>query len=129
MRGKRALMRMASAVKTPKVDLALRVQQALDRDPDRPMCIHRLYEEVIAPVHEGALEPMLDVTQRIADEVVARGRARKESVSALSIGVHCEDCMYWSMRSSRTRLEDFGPAYESPAILNRLASHFRCHGL
>jgi hypothetical protein len=122
-------MRMASVVESSKVDLALRVEKALDENPERPMCIHRLYEEVIAPVHEGAREPMLDVTQRIADEVVARGRARKERVSALSIGVHCEDCMYWSIRSTRTRLEDFGPAYESPAILNRLASHFRCHGL
>jgi hypothetical protein len=129
MKGDYAFMRMDSTAAGPDLDLSLLIEQALDQDPDLPMCVHRLYEEVIAPVREGAREPLLDVTQRIADEVVSRGRARKEWVSALAIGVHCEDCMYWSIRSDRQRLQEFGPKYESPAILNRLASHLHCHGL
>jgi hypothetical protein len=117
-------MRMASAP-----NLVERITAVLEENPERPMCIHRLYEEVVANLMPGERDSMLGVTERAADEVVAQGFARKEFVSAISIGVHCEDCMYWSVQSKRQRLEEFGPAYESPAILNRMASHFRCHGL
>ncbi|MGB6500082.1 MAG: hypothetical protein WBG19_01580 [Thermoplasmata archaeon] len=109
--------------------LMTRIERALDGTPNRPWCVHRLYEEVLASEAPGNREQMLDTTQRAADALVSEGRAVREFVSAVGIGVHCEDSLYWSPRSSKQRLADFGPDYESPTILRRLASHFQCHGL
>jgi hypothetical protein len=120
---------MRMGARSPTSDLALRIEEALNREPDRPWCVHRLCEHLMPPFPEDQRDSLIDVTQRAADEVVASGAARREYVSAVGIGVHCEDSMYWTARSKVTRLEEFGPAYESPVILNRLASHLRCHGL
>lgn len=106
-----------------------RIEAALNERPDRPYCQHRLYREVVAPAIDPGSSDLLMATQLAGRELAKEGRARCEAVSTLSIGVHCEDWVFWSMRSSRTRLDEFGPDYESPAILYRLASHFQCHGL
>jgi hypothetical protein len=115
----------------PESDEFLRVlQSALDEDPERPWCVHRLYEEAILPAGlQGQRERMLEVTEQAANSLVAAGRARHEAVSALAIGVHCSDTVYWSVRSPHRRLEEFGPDYEAPTVLQRLASHMHCHGL
>jgi hypothetical protein len=106
------------------------LQQALDEDAGRPWCVHRLYEEALLPAGLlGQRGRMLEQTERAANMLVAAGRARNESVSALAIGVHCSDTVYWSTRSPHSRLEEFGPDYESPTVLRRLASHMHCHGL
>ncbi|MCI4337793.1 MAG: hypothetical protein L3J72_00595 [Thermoplasmata archaeon] len=106
------------------------LQGALDANPERPWCVHRLYEEVLVPAGSlGDRDRLLEQTERAANALVAAGRARHEAVSALAIGVHCQDTVYWSTRSPYERLEEFGPEYESPTILRRLASHMRCHGL
>ena len=72
---------------------------------------------------------MLALTQNAAEELVREGRVCREYVSTVGIGVHCEDSLYWLPLVGRTCLADFGPEYESPVILQRLASHFQCHGL
>ncbi len=72
---------------------------------------------------------MLEVTRRAADDLVTEGRAQREFVSAIGIGVQCEDSLYWSAGCRKRTLADFGPEYESPTVLRRLASHFQCHGL
>ena len=109
--------------------LAMRLGESLDSDLDRPWCKHRLYEEVVLPHGWTDRENMLLVTERAADELVAAGRARREYISAIGIGVHCEDSLYWSPKANRSALADFGPEFESPTVLRRLASHFQCHGL
>lgn len=72
---------------------------------------------------------MLRLTRAAADDLATRGTVKREAVSAVAIGVHCEDELYWSALSPRDRLEEFGPEYQSPRVLQRLSSHFQCHGL
>jgi hypothetical protein len=109
--------------------LATRIDVALNEDVDRPWCVHRLYEKLVSGQATASRDNMLEVTQRAAEELVRLGRARREYVSAIGIGVHCEDALYWTARSDRSQLSDFGPEYESPTILHRMASHFQCRGL
>ncbi|MCI4366352.1 MAG: hypothetical protein L3K08_01225 [Thermoplasmata archaeon] len=106
-----------------------RIEAALNAKLDRPWCLHRLCDEVVRPIAPEGDANLLEVTKRAADELSRSGRARNEPVSALMIGVHCEDWVYWSAFSKKSKLSEFGPEYESPAILYRLASHFQCHGL
>ena len=114
---------------TPIPGLKERIESVLDGSPDRPWCVHRLYEELVAGPSTSARDDMLVVTRNTAEELVIEGRVRREFVSAIGIGVHCEDSLYWSRESEKTQLADFGPEYESPTVLRRLASHFECHGL
>jgi len=110
-------------------DLKVRIETALEETPYRPWCVHRLYEAIVAPGGPDAREDMLELTQRAAEELVREGLAQREFVSAIGIGVHCEDSLYWSRESEKRTLADFGPEYESPTVLQRLASHFQCRGL
>jgi hypothetical protein len=114
---------------TPEVDLKDRIESVLEQTPERPWCVHRLYEELVATGSPASRDELLDVTRDAAEELVMEGRARREFVSAIGIGVHCEDSLYWAHDSKRLRLADFGPDYESPTVLRRLASHFQCRGL
>ncbi|HTT25455.1 MAG TPA: hypothetical protein VMH90_00635 [Thermoplasmata archaeon] len=106
-----------------------RIEAALNARSERPWCVHRLCDEIVRPIAPVGDVDLLEVTKRAADELSRSGRARLEPVSALTIGVHCEDWVYWSTLSPKASLAEFGPEYESPAILYRLASHFQCHGL
>jgi len=120
---------VSARVDVPLDELMGQIETALNEQPYRPWCIHRLYEE-LAPTHERrARDGLIQLMERAADEVTRRGLAQHEPVSAIAIGVHCQDSLYWSTRSDKHRLEDFGPDYESPRILRRLASHFECRGL
>ncbi|HEY6238839.1 MAG TPA: hypothetical protein VIZ68_06615 [Thermoplasmata archaeon] len=111
------------------VQLMDQIETVLEEKPYRPWCIHRLYEE-LAPSREAkSREGLIQLMERAADEVTREGRAQHEPVSAIAIGVHCQDSLYWSAHSEKHRLEEFGPEYESPTILRRLASHFECRGL
>jgi len=110
-------------------ELATQVQEALNADLDRPWCVHRLYEQVLSAHGSGSRDDMLVVTQCAADELVAHRLARREYVSAVAIGVHCEDALYWSAHSPNQRLADFGPEFESPTVMRRMASHMTCRGL
>jgi hypothetical protein len=109
--------------------LAAQIDSALNSDLERPWCVHRLYELDPAAPTATDRDSGLTLVQRAADELVAAGRAKREYVSATGIGVHCEDALYWSPRAHRAALAEFGPEYESPTVLHRLASHFRCRGL
>jgi hypothetical protein len=120
---------MPNATASTPPSLPLRIEATLNDAPYRPWCVHRLYEELIPASVPSDRDGLLSQTQRAADALVLEGRAVRETVSALAIGVHCEDSLYWSPNAEKTRLEDFGPEYESPTILRRLASHMYCHGL
>jgi hypothetical protein len=120
---------MAAAPMPMTASLAERIESALNGTPEQPWCLHRLYEELLPSENPGERDGLLLETQHAADSLVRAGRAAGETVSAVSIGVHCQDSVYWSMLSGKSHLEDFGPEYESPTILRRLASHMYCHGL
>jgi hypothetical protein len=106
-----------------------RIERTLNETPERPWCVHRLYDELLAADAPEDRDGLLLQTKAAADGLVRAGRAKGETVSAVSIGVHCQDSVYWSPTAGKQRLEDFGPEYESPTILRRLASHMYCHGL
>jgi len=110
-------------------ELKDRIEELLVEAPDHPWCVHRLYEQLVAAPGAGTRDDLLVVTRDAAEELVVEGRARREFVSAIGIGVHCEDSLYWARNSEKRELADFGPEYESPTVLRRLASHFQCHGL
>ncbi|MCI4335581.1 MAG: hypothetical protein L3K17_00060 [Thermoplasmata archaeon] len=110
-------------------DLMDRIEEALNEEPYRPWCLHRLCEEVVATRIPRDRDGLLRLTEQLADQLAAEGRAQREPVSALSIGVHCQDSLYWSVKANQHHLEEFGPEYEVPTILHRLASHMYCHGL
>jgi hypothetical protein len=115
---------------TPSVlELKTRIQATLDERPDRPWCVHRLCELLLGMRARAEREAMLRLTQASADALTADGKARREFVSSVAIGVQCEDALYWSARSPWVSLDQFGQEYESPRILRRLGSHFECHGL
>lgn len=108
-------------------DLMVRIESVINREPDHPWCVHRLFETVLpaAPREDRWLE----LTENAADTLAREGRVHREPVSAMTIGLHCQDCLYWSSASPAACLADFGPDYESPKILRRLTSHFECRGL
>jgi hypothetical protein len=106
-----------------------RIESALREEPFHPWCVHRLYEQLAPPGGTTDREHGLMRTQFAADMLASEGRVRRESVSAVTIGVHCQDTLYWSLESECSRLEEFGPDYESPTLLHRLGAHFQCHGL
>jgi len=106
-----------------------RIETAVNEKPYEPWCVHRLHEELSEPDVITDREHMPMVTQLAADQLAAAGRLEREEVNAITIGVHCQDTLYWSTRAGMTRVEQFGPDYESPAVLRRLGAHFRCHGL
>jgi hypothetical protein len=122
-------MRMGLSREEPLDALMARIEAALNVEPYRPWCIHRLCEEIVAPEIPRDRDGLLRLTEQMADELTSEGRAQREPVSALSIGVHCQDSLYWSVKANEHRLEEFGPEYEIPTILHRLASHMYCHGL
>ncbi len=109
--------------------LAVRIESALKEDLNRPWCVHRMYEELFSTPDPTSRDDQLVVTQRAAEELVARGQAHREAIAADSIGVHCEDTLYWSVETNKLRLADFGPEYEWPTVLQRLGSHIQCRGL
>jgi hypothetical protein len=120
---------MHPATGTLPDQLLEKIEAALDANPGVPWCMHRIYEEVVTPELIGGRDSLLDLTERAANILVQQGRAQYEAVSTLAIGVHCQDSVYWSVHSGKKRLEEFGPEYESPRVLRRLASHMLCHGL
>jgi len=120
---------MAAAPMAVTASLTERIETTLNGDPDQPWCLHRLYESLLASDDPRDRDGLLLETQDAADALVRAGRAVGESVSAVSIGVQCQDSLYWSTRAGKERLEQFGPEYESPTILRRLAAHMYCHGL
>jgi len=120
---------MASAPLPVTAALSERIENTLNDSPDLPWCIHRLYEELLPSGAPEERDGLLLETKTAADSLVRAGRAGGETVSAVSIGVHCQDSLYWSTLAGKQRLEQFGPEYESPTILRRLASHMYCHGL
>jgi hypothetical protein len=111
------------------LDLKEQIKTTLEGNPDRPWCVHRLYEELAPRASSRGRDEMLEVTRRAADDLVMEGQACREFVSATAIGIQCEDALYWSRQSGKKVLAEFGPEYESPTILRRLGSHIQCRGL
>ena len=120
---------MLNQVPSPSPKLMECVEDALNHDLERPWCVHRLVEEVIRPAGSATRTISWKSSNKRAWPYVGEGRAQFELVSALAIGAHCEDALFWSARAHQRELADFGPEYEAPWVLERLVSHFQCRGL
>ena len=106
------------------------VEASIAEEPLQPWCVHRLTETLQDPTgNEEERERQLMITQLAADQLAAEGKLMRASVNAVALGVHCEDVLYWSPKAGFDRVAQFGPDYEEMAVLRRLGSHFRCHGL
>jgi hypothetical protein len=107
-----------------------RVTAAVEGDQERPWCVHRLAEEVLLPwIGDQGRDSLIDLARDAADVLIREGQVRSEPVSATAIGAHCDDLLIWSTHAPARTLADFGPDYEVPFVLQRLVSHFQCHGL
>jgi hypothetical protein len=123
-----ALAEPAPKASAPRA-LKDRIEAAVNDEPFRPWCVHRLHEELGGPDPTEDREYQLMATQLAADQLADRGRLLRQEVSAVTIGVHCQDTLYWSPKAGFSSVDEFGPDYESPALLRRLGTHFLCHGL
>jgi hypothetical protein len=105
------------------------VEATLNESPDRPICVHGLFETLKETEPSGPREQVVELLRKAAENLVRDGQAQHAFVSAIAVGAHCEDEVFWTSRSPFRRLEEFGPEFEPFAVARRLASHFECHGL
>jgi hypothetical protein len=105
------------------------IETTLDDSPDRPICVHGLYETLKDGEVTGKREEVVELLRSAAENLVREGHAHHAFVSAIAVGAHCEDEVFWSAHSPHHHLEEFGPEFEPYAVARRLASHFECHGL
>jgi hypothetical protein len=110
-------------------DLKEQIESTLNDSIDRPICVHGLYETVKEAEPGAARADLVELVRTAADNLVLEGQAQHAYVSAIAIGAHCEDEVFWSARSPHRRLEEFGPEFDPLVVARRLASHFECHGL
>jgi hypothetical protein len=110
-------------------ELRDRIEAAVNEEPFRPWCVHRLHEDLVEPFSQENRDYQLLATQLAADQLADRGRLLRQELSAVTIGVHCQDTIYWSPKAGFATVDEFGPDYETPALLRRLGAHFQCHGL
>jgi hypothetical protein len=114
----------------PAVDgLKERIEANLNDSLDRPICVHGLYETIKEADPAAHRDDLVECVRAAAEDLVQEGHAQHAYVSAIAIGAHCEDEVFWSARSPNRHLEEFGPEFEQLAVARRLASHFECHGL
>jgi hypothetical protein len=114
---------------TSAVALKDQIEANLNESIDRPICVHGLYETIREADPSARREDLVESVRAAAEDLVQEGHALHAYVSAIAIGAHCEDEVFWSSRSPNQRLEEFGPEFEQLTVARRLVSHFECHGL
>jgi hypothetical protein len=116
--------------RTPAVDgLKEQIEANLNDSLERPICVHGLMETIKQSAPSATRADLVESVRAAAEDLVQEGHAQHAYVSAIAIGAHCEDEVFWSARSPFLHLEEFGPEFEQLAVARRLASHFECHGL
>lgn len=103
-------------------ELMSKLQQYLDQHPDRPWCVHEMFEQVGAN-HPG--EDMLVETQRALNHL-----ARNERIGTSGMMVErsegvCDDWFYWSRQGGKRQLSDFGPKWQFPELSEKIQAHCR----
>jgi len=73
--------------------LMTKLQGYLDEHPDRPWCVHEMFEKVGA-LHPG--EDMLVETQRALNHLGRVGRIRTSGMMVERSEGVCDDWFYWS---------------------------------
>jgi hypothetical protein len=102
--------------------LMLKLQAYVDSHPDRPWCVHEMFEEVGAR-HPG--EDMLVETQRALNHLARVGRMRTSGMMVERSEGVCDDWFYWSAKASQKHLDEFGPKWQFPALSEKIQAHCR----
>ncbi len=99
-----------------------KLQAYLDAHADRPWCVHEMWEEV-GVKHPG--EDMLVGTQRALNHLARQSKIGTSGMVVERDGGVCDDWYYWSMKSGKKFLDEFGPKYRFPDLSDRIKAHCR----
>ncbi len=99
-----------------------KLQGYLDGHSDRPFCVHEMWEQV-GVKHPG--EDMLVETQRALNHLARSGKIGTSGMVVERGGGVCDDWYYWSNRSGKKYLDEFGRAYQFPDLSDRIKAHCR----
>ena len=98
------------------------LQAYLDAHNDRPWCVHELYDAVGSKIMG---EDMLVETQHALNHMARSNRIYSSGmVVERSEGV-CDDWFYWSAKSGKRFLDEFGPKYQFPGLTDIIKAHCR----
>jgi hypothetical protein len=104
------------------VQLTANLQKYLDDHPDRPWCVHEMYDAV-GSHHEG--EDMLVETQRALNHMVRNGTIGSSGMMVERSEGVCDDWFYWSAKSTKRHLDEFGPKWQFPELSEKIQQHCR----
>lgn len=99
-----------------------KLQAYLDANPTRPWCVHELFEEVGAK-HPG--EDMLVETQHSLNHLARLGRIGSSGMMVERGQGVCDDWFYWSAKSGKKFLDEFGPKWQFPKLTDLIEAHCR----
>ena len=99
-----------------------KLQTYLDDHPDRPWCVHEMWGEV-GVKHPG--EDMLVETQRALNHLARTGRIGTSGMMVERGQGVCDDWFYWSTKSGKKFLDEFGPKWQFPRLSELIESHCR----
>jgi hypothetical protein len=105
-----------------KDELMSKLQAHVDAHPDRPWCVHEMFEEVGAKLPG---EDQLVETQHSLNHLARVGRMRTSGMMVERSEGVCDDWFYWSTRAGHTHLEQFGKPWQFPALSERIQAHCR----
>ncbi|MGA8275148.1 MAG: hypothetical protein WB789_01055 [Thermoplasmata archaeon] len=110
-------------------DLKEQIEANLNDSLDRPICVHGLYKTIKEADPGTHRDDLAEGVRAAAEDLVQEGHAQHAYVSAIAIGAHGEDEVFWSSHSPHQHPEEFGPEFEQLSVARRLAALFECHGL
>lgn len=102
--------------------LMANLQNYLDARPERPFCVHEMFDAV-GSHHLG--EDMLVETQRALNHLARIGRIRSSGMMVERSEGVCDDWFYWSAKSGKKFLDEFGPKWQFPKLTDLIEAHCR----
>ena len=107
---------------TSSENLMGKLQEYLDKQPERPWCVHELYDAVGSKIMG---EDMLVETQHALNHMTRLGRVFSSGmIVERSEGV-CDDWFYWSKKGPHAHLDEFGALWQFPALSEKIQAHCR----
>jgi hypothetical protein len=97
-----------------------KLQAYVDSHPNRPWCVHELWDSV-GSKHPG--EDMLVETQRSLNHLARAGRVGTSGMIVERGDGVCDDWFYWSTKSGKKYLDEFGSKWQFPALSELIKSH------
>jgi hypothetical protein len=98
------------------------LQAYLDAHPERPWCVHEMFDEVGS---KQMGEDMLVETQRALNHLARNQRIGTSGMMVERSEGVCDDWFYWSKATHHKELSEFGPKWQFPALSEKIQSHCR----